>query len=96
MLTKENAKMIGLEACDKKLGFDFVKKYAGTSTSCWGYDDESDSMFCFVGVDTNPEPLDDYVYMLDSVSRFPYSASCYVSMKDGSITYLDCKLPDQI
>lgn len=95
MLTYEEAKKIGVNACIDKLGRDFVLKYR--DTSCAGYGKEDDYAFCYVGVDDRMEPektgkglvLDD-----SPDSKFPYLAMCNVWYENGKIEFLDCVLPD--
>ncbi len=51
MLTFEEAKKIGLNACVDRLGRDFVMKYR--DTSCPAYADMEDHAYCFIGVDNS-------------------------------------------
>lgn len=91
MITKKEAKKLGISACIEKLGYDFCTKYAGNSTSCWGMKDEK-TMYCYIGVNTEPEPDYDIekieVLTLDLKGKFPYSASCLVNMENSEITFL--------
>ena len=90
MLTFEEAKSIGINACIDKLGREFVQKYADSSTSSYGRD--GDDVFCFVGVDDSERPLwADSRIMLTSDNDFPYSASCIVNMLSEEITFTDFK-----
>lgn len=52
MLTFEEARKIGLDACAEKLGRNFVRKYAGTSSTAYG--DAEDHVYCFIGVSDQP------------------------------------------
>ena len=93
MLTYEEAKKIGVNACVEKLGRDFVMKYK--NTSCSAYGDDKTHAFCFVGVNTEPDPpyREDDPLVLDGGSDWPYKASCNVWYQDGRIEFFDCKLP---
>ena len=91
MLTVIEAKDIGLKACVKELGKDFVKENAGKGSA--GYGKHDNHVFCFVGVDpesvTRSEGL-----LLDSVP-FPYRASCNVSLVDGSVEFVEIVMPEK-
>ena len=89
MITVEEAKKIGIQACIKKLGKEFVKENAGHSSA--GYGKRQDSVFCFVGVD-NERNNHSRGLILDSI-KFPYRVSCEVSLIDGSISFLECIVP---
>lgn len=39
MLSADEAKKIGIDACIEKLGFEFCKKHADNATSAYGEDD---------------------------------------------------------
>ena len=97
MLTFDEAKKIGLQACINKLGPSFVKSYIDTSTTAYG-DYDRTHVFCFVGVDTNPQPSFDGKYILSSKKKdaFQYRVSCTVSKKSGNVTFLECVLPKHI
>ena len=49
MLTFEDAKKIGIDACAEKIGRSFIREYADTSST--GYGDAEDHAFCYIGVD---------------------------------------------
>ena len=89
MLTIIEAKDIGLKACIKKLGKDFVKENAGRGSA--GYGKHDNSVFCFVGVDPDSVTRSEGL-LLDSVP-FPYRASCNVSLVDGAITWIEHVTP---
>lgn len=90
MLTFEQAKRIGINACIEKLGVEFVRKYADTSSSAVGYGDDEKTVFCFVGVDDGPQaPFDGKTLTLTSDDAFPYSASCEVVLETGKIENLE-------
>ena len=52
-------------------------------------------MYCYVGVDDKPwvKPEISEGLVLDSKSKFPYHASCNVSLTDGATTFIDYALP---
>lgn len=89
MITVEEAKNIGIQACIKKLGAKFVKDNAGNSSA--GYGKRKESVYCFVGVDDSATDKSQGL-LLDSV-KFPYRVSCEVSLIDGAITFLECIVP---
>lgn len=89
MITVEEAKNIGIQACIKKLGKTFVKENAGNSSA--GYGKRKNSVYCFVGVDNEKRDMSGGL-LLDSV-KFPYRASCDVSLENGEITFIECVAP---
>ncbi len=92
MLSYEQAKKIGIDACVEKIGEDFVSKHE--DNLCVGYGDVEDYAYCFVGVDDAPEIIDDREELvLDSTSKWPFIAKCNVWYNDGHIEFFDCKLP---
>ena len=91
MLTYEQAKKIGQEACIDRLGRDFVMKYR--DTSCPAFSDMGDYADCFVGVDNTENRYDFSNVTLDSSSKFPYSANCTVRYEDGKVEFLECVVP---
>lgn len=92
MLSYEQARKIGIDACIDKLGRDFVMKHRDTSSSADG--DRGDRVYCFVGVDDKPLPKMSKGLVLTSDDHFPYTARCTVSYLDGIIEFLDCVLPN--
>lgn len=93
MLEAKEAKRIGIQACVEKIGMDFFKKYEENACSSWSEHDGK--MFCSVGIDDvkfvpdkKPEKL------ILSENGFQYFASCDVDMMDGSIEYLEYRVPD--
>lgn len=91
MLDNDTAKRIGLEFCIDKLGLDFVKAHGKTATFAYGED--NGAMFCFVGIDDTTRKCDESAPLLDSVSQFPYRASCVVDMATGEIILRECVAP---
>lgn len=96
MLTVEEAKRIGLNACVQKIGFEFCKQHEDTAFCAYGV--EEDVVQCYVGVDDQPAP--DYANMrpedvcLTSTNYAPYFAVCDVNMNDSSITFIDFCIPE--
>ncbi len=93
MLSVNEARKIGINACIDKLGRDFVRKY---KDSCvYAYGESEDGVYCFVGVNDNPDCYDNDtdVLILDSTSKFPYRVSCNVRLTDGAVTFIECVLP---
>lgn len=92
MLSIESAREIGINACIDKLGRDFVQAHRDSSTSAYGSDENS--VFCFVGVDDNPNySNEEGVLILDSTSVFPYRVSCNVCLEDGIPQFIECVIP---
>ena len=54
MLTLNEARMIGKNACIEKIGKEFYEKYKETSTTAYGDFIEDGVVFCYVGVDDRP------------------------------------------
>nr|WP_302141082.1 hypothetical protein [uncultured Schaedlerella sp.] len=95
MLTFEEARKIGLDACAEKLGRNFVRKYAGTSSTAYG--DAEDHVYCFIGVSDQPrkpyQEGDKIILSSAPEDQFPYMASCNVWYENGKIEFLECILP---
>ena len=91
MLTFDEARKIGLNACIDQLGRDFVKKYADSSSSAFGQIE--DAAYCFVGVEPNPDMSEEKELILSEKRQFSYRVSCMVSMKNGDISYIEKVLP---
>ncbi len=89
MLNVETARKIGINACIDKLGRDFVLAHKDLATSAYG--ESGDGVFCFVGVAKGCDSKNsDGVLILDSHSKFPYRASCNVSLFDGTPSFIEC------
>ena len=94
MMTRESLIRIGINACIDQIGRQFVQKYASTSSSAYG--DVRDGVFCFVGVNDQPENIwDTTEVILDSQDQFPYRASCIVK-RNGDIEFKECVLPHNV
>ena len=93
MLTFDEAKRIGITTCINTLGVDFVKKFAATSSSAYGYSEDGESVFCFVGVDNTPQPEFDGKTLTLTSEIFPYRVSCDVSLHNGNTVLLECVTP---
>ena len=94
MLTFEQAKEIGMNACIERLGRDFVEQYR--DSSCPGYGNMEDRVYCSLGVD-NSEDRNDYEnvpLILTSNNPFPYRVSCTVRYEDGKIEFIEYATPD--
>lgn len=88
MLTEIDARKIGIKACMDKIGYDFCIQNQDKAATAYGKD--GINMFCFVGIDNNPNQTPDTdTLTLSSVKGFSYSASCNVNMENGNIEYLD-------
>ena len=93
MLTLEQAKTIGINACIEKLGKEFVENHADTTSSAYGRHDNE--VFCFVGVNLEPRRVYDGTLRLSSEAKPTYRASCNVSLRDGNTTFIECVLPEK-
>ena len=91
MITIDKAKKIGLNACIDKLGREFVEKYQESSSSAFG--DRGDYLYCFLGVNNQPETRNGEGLLLTSDSQFPYVARCKVDYEDGRVSFLECVIP---
>mgnify|MGYP007102052686 FL=1 len=94
MLTFEEARKIGVDACIDLIGRDFMQKHRNNSSS--GYGDVDDYAYCFVGVSDQPVSFGTELWLTSGPEhQFPYQASCKVFYKDGEIEFFDCILPQQ-
>lgn len=92
MLSSVEALKIGITACIDKLGKDFCVKYE--ENACTSYGEHDGQMFCSVGIDDKFVDVSNVPNKLVlSESGFQYMASCNVDMNDGSIEFLECRLP---
>ena len=93
MLTYEEARKIGVNACIDRLGRDFVTRHRDNACSAFG--DRADHASCFVGVSDQPiQPMTDGL-RLTSDDQFPFDARCNVAYSDGTITFMECVLPQE-
>lgn len=81
MLTINEARRKGIDACIDMLSRDFVEKYKDTSTASWGM--LPGAVRCFVGVDTRKRS--GKLLVLDSVSKWYKCAECKVKLSTGEI-----------
>lgn len=98
MLTMENARNLGVNACIDRIGRDFVMKHRSSSTASYTTEaDELGNVFCFVGVDDNPPKRnsDPDVLILDREKKYPYYASCNVNLETERISFVDLEIPTQ-
>ena len=96
MLSLEDARKLGINACIDKLGRNFVMKYRDSSTSAYGTEsDDDDNLFCFVGVDNKSASSlnGSDVIILDNTTKFPFRVSCNVNLKYGTTCFIECVLP---
>ena len=92
MLSFEQAKTIGVDACIDRLGRDFYMQYRDTSSS--GYGDMDDRAYCFVGINDADNRYDERPLTLTSNNSFPYRASCTVRYEDGGIDFIEYTTPE--
>ena len=92
MLNMDTARKIGVNACIDKLGRNYVLTHKDSAASAYGQ--TPNGVFCFVGVgDVASAPLPENVLVLDSMSKFPYHASCIVDLHSGIPAFRECVLP---
>lgn len=98
MLTFNEAKKIGREACIEKLGREFFDKYKEFSTTAYGNFCEEGITFCYVGVDNQPpaEEHSESLILSNEAQKnpIPFGVSCNVSLANGEIEFLECRLPE--
>ena len=85
MITVEEAKRMGIEACVNEIGRDLVLANQDKATMACGVIENS--VYCFVGVDMEERREKSGDLILDSISKFTYQASCKVSLTDGDIMF---------
>ena len=95
MLTADQARHVGIDACIEKIGREFVRDNADRVASVYG--EHEGFVYCFVGISkelkrclesTTPNML-----RLTSDNSPLYRASCDVAIKDGSITFIETVVP---
>ena len=85
MITVEEAKRIGIEACINEIGRNLVLTHQDKATMACGVIENS--VYCFVGVDMEDRREKSVDLILDSISKFTYQASCKVSLIDGDVVF---------
>lgn len=85
MISIEFAKKIGITYCADAMGREFVERYANSSST--GFSEESDRVFCFLGINNREEVIDETknLVLTSDGDAFPYRASCTVSLVDGKV-----------
>ena len=92
MLTIDEARQKGLNACIDLLGREFMQQYKHQGCAAWGVTENG--VFCFVSESTK-EPQQ-YMVMLDSTSRWSRCAECTVSLSTGEILGLRRRVEAEI
>jgi hypothetical protein len=96
MLTVEEARKAGINACVDLIGRDFVVQNKDSATSAYSLNGTKyGSVYCFVGVGEREKRENDGAITLDSTSKFKYQASCSVSLIDGMVAFNEalCVVP---
>lgn len=97
MLTCNEAKTIGRNACIQKIGIEFYEKYRSSATIAYGDFSEEGIVFCYVGVDNQPmedNPSEPLILSNEEYNNpIPFFASCNVILESGDVVFLDCTLP---
>ena len=93
MLTHEEAKTKGINACIDKLGRDFFNENKKEGKCCTAHGEHDGKMFCYVGVDHVITEEDFKRPMLTSKPKAEYRVSCDVDMQTGEITFIEVILP---
>ena len=93
MYTFDEARKVVIRACINKLGIDFVREYANSSSTAYGQD--GDTVHCFIGVDNRQNRFQNPpgTLTLSSDSKFPFRVSCEVSMEKETIEFTECIVP---
>lgn len=98
VLTVKEAKVIGKNACIKKIGVEFYEKYRNSTTAAYGDFSEEGVVFCYIGVDDQPietTPSEPLILSNEAQKNpIPFYASCNVFLESGEIIFLDCVLPN--
>jgi len=98
MLTFQEAKVIGRNACIKKIGNEFYEKYRNSTTAAYGNFSDDGVVFCYIGVDDQPiEEIPSEPLILSNEAEknpIPFFASCNVYLENGEVIFLDCSLPE--
>lgn len=98
MLTAEEARKAGINACIDLIGRDFVMQNKDSATSAYSLAaTKYGAVDCFVGVGDREKRENDRALVLDSTSKFQYQAVCSVSLIDGMITFNEniCVVPQR-
>lgn len=97
LLTVEEAKKIGIRACVDKIGYEFCKAHPDNGVSAYGEEREG-YINCFVGVSDQPAPVCDISKVDELIliheNDWPYFACYDVCLNDGSIIFLEAKIPE--
>ena len=86
MLSVDEAKQIGKQACLDKLGKDFVQQHKEFSS--FGSGEFDGKVFCFIGVD--PFHQSSGKGLILDHEKFPYRVSCTVDKQDGRVEFIEC------
>lgn len=92
MLTIDEARQKGLNACIDLLGREFMRQYKHQGCAAWGVTENG--VFCFVAISTK-EPQQ-YMVMLDSTSKWSCCSECTVSLSTGEILGLRRRVEAEI
>lgn len=92
MLTRKEARKIGINACIDKIGRDFYEKYINSASIAYGKVENGE--FCFVGVDNVDAPCQyQDSLVLSSSEPIPYRVSCKVLLKNGEVEFIEIANP---
>ena len=94
MLTYDEAKRIGINACIDRIGREFCLK--NKDYSCSWYADVDEYAYCGVGVSDEKSYHPEDGLVLTAKDDWLYMASCNVWYEDGRIEYLDCRVPELV
>ena len=93
MLTFEEARRKGINACMDAIGREFVEEAVSFYSNTGCVEDEN-SVFCVLAVD---DSLHDSFETEDeedvSEDDYKYTASCVVSMENGEVTFIKRRVP---
>lgn len=92
MLTYIQAKNVGRAKCFDLLGYEFCMRNKDNALASYSMDEEADDVSFFIGIDTNPDPMDERRIVLDH-KEFPFFSHVVVNRLSGEVEVLDKRVP---
>lgn len=92
MLTIDETRQKGLNACIDLLGREFVQQYKHQGCVAWGITENG--VYCFVAVGS--PKTQQHMIMLDSTSKWLRCAECTVSLNTGDVLGLRRRMEAEI
>ena len=91
MLSYEEARRVGINACIDKIGRDFCEK--NRDYSCAWYGDMEKYAYCGVGISDEDSYHPQERLILTHEEDWLYMVLCNVWYEDGRIEFLKCRIP---